>query len=445
MQGNKHIYISVYLHGKGFVPAGVITFNEKDNFGGFSYFPGYMENNYPPLNPATLNWRDGYQRHFMVAPNNQSLLDRTFWKLLPQKNEWSYRVLVSRYPEYGNMLDAAKLYFLGQRQIGGIMAWVSEQSIESSVNSLDWLDKVRQESVDFFMHNLPRITHIKAINPLTSYGGARPKCMFEDERGEFWIAKFNLPTDPYNMAKAEHTALTMAQDAGAVVATSKVLELSSGEHVFLSKRFDRNGEERTHTLSLYSLAPGNELQKNLSVPGNPGGFMQTLVRRYSDFKDNDTAGLVLKFLLDIGLNNTDNHLRNTRIMLNKDWKWQLTPMFDVVFNPNENPHTYNPAGLPLKDIYLDNPDLAEAMAKELKVSPDLVHDKIQQVKNVSNHWEKYCDQSQMSEEDKAKIGNAVSLGRKRAEMKRNFKPRIQIKTKTPNNLNIAIPTPKPKF
>lgn len=428
MKDNKHIYISVYLHSKGFVPAGVITFNEEANFGGFSYFPGYMEENYPPLNPATLNWRDGNQRHFMVSPNNNTLLDRTFWKLLPQKNEWGYRVLVSRYPEYSSMKEAAKLHFLGQRQIGGISAWVSKESIESSINSLDWLDKIRQESVDFYMHNLPRITHVKAINPLTSYGGARPKCMFEDEYGVFWIAKFNLPTDPYNMAKAEHVALTMAREAGAVVAESKVLELASGENVFLSKRFDRENEERAHTLSLYSLAPGNELHKNLGIPGNPGGFMQTLVRRYSDFKDQDTAGLVLKMLLDIGLNNTDNHLRNTRIMLNKELKWQLTPMFDVVFNPSELPHTYNPAGLPLKEMFLDNPALSEAMSKELQVTPEIVYNKIQQVKAVSDNWESYCDKAQVSEEDKVKIGNAVSLGRKRVEINKKLRNKIQVKS-----------------
>lgn len=74
---------------------------------------------------------------------------------------------------------------------------------------------------------------------------------FKDELGQYWIAKFNLPRDVYNMAIGEHIALEMAKDVGLNCAETKVLKLASGESVFLSKRFDRINEERKHSLSLF--------------------------------------------------------------------------------------------------------------------------------------------------------------------------------------------------
>ena len=417
VQKDKHIFISVFLHNNGFIPAGVIIFNPDLGYAGFSYFESYIKNNYPPLNPATLNWRDGNQRHFVVNHNqNKQMLDRTFWELLPNDNDWGNQVLVSRFPEYATMNNAQKLFFLGSRTVGGLSSFFKDTHPEESVNSVDWLDKIREESVELYQKNLDKISYIKAINPLTSYGGARPKCMFEDENGDFWIAKFNVPNDPYDMAIAEHTVLEMSRDMGLRTAESKILTLPSGENVFLSKRFDRNGVEKFHSLSLFSLAPGADIAKrNPFAPGNPSSFIQTLIRRYSDFENMDSLNIVMKMLLDISVNNTDNHLRNLRVILNKNHKWELSPIFDVVPNPFSQNHTYNPAGLPLNELYLNNPMLSTAMSKELGIAPEIIQDKIDNTKKIVTNWEKYCDNNGMSQEDKNKVGNAMSLGLNRKE------------------------------
>lgn len=414
---DKHIFISVFLHNKGFIPAGVIIFNSELGYAGFSYFESYIKNDYPPLNPATLNWREGNKRHFIVNhETNKQMLDRTFWELLPNDNDWGNQVIISRFPEYASMNNAQKLFFLGNRTVGGLSSFVKEPNSEYSINSIDWLDKVREESVGVYLKNLEKISYIKAINPLSSYGGARPKCMFEDDNGDFWIAKFNLPNDPYDMAIAEHTVLEMSTDLGLKTAESKVIQLPSGENVFLSKRFDRDGINKFHSLSLFALAPGAELAKrNTFAPGNPASFIQTLIRRYSDFENMDSVNILVKMLLDISVNNTDNHLRNLRIILNKNNKWELSPIFDVIPNPYNQNHTYNPAGLPLSELYLDNPNLSFSLAKELGIKLEVIEEKIKIAKKVSNNWESYCDKNGMSEKDKLKVGNAISLGKSRKE------------------------------
>jgi len=418
---DKHIYINVYLDDKKFVPAGVITFNEQAGYSSFSYFTQYMEDNLPPLNPSTLNWRDKKQKHFIVDTNsNNQMLDRTFWELLPNTNDWGHQVLTQRYPEYEYLNNAQKLYFLGHRMVGGLSSYTETVSTEENISGIDWLDKIRDESINLYVKNIEKISYIKAINPLSCYGGARPKCMFEDDQGDFWIAKFNLPDDPYDMAKVEKVAMDIAKDIGLECAETKILELPSGENVFLSKRFDRKGEDRFHSLSLFALAPGNTMIKNPNLQGNPSNFIQTLIRRYSDFENMDTLNIVMKMLLDIGINNTDNHLRNLRVILNKNNKWQLAPMYDIIFNPNSQNHVYNPAGLTLENLYLSNPNLSQSMSKELGVKQSIIDDKINKTFKVIENWETYCNNQNMSNSDKEKVVNAVALGLYRQELKHSF-------------------------
>jgi len=412
----KHIYINIFLAKIGYTPAGVISFDNEKSFSCFSYFPSYMEKNYPPLNPSTLNWRTNNQRHFIVNPlDNKQLLDRTFWELLPNENDWANQILISQHPEYQFMKNIDKLYFLGNRIVGGLHSYVKNTNDEESIKGLDWLQKVQNESIEFHLKNIEKISYIKAINPMISYGGARPKCMFEDDHGDLWIAKFNLPSDPYDMAIGEQIALNMARDIGLEVSESKVVQLSNGENVFLSKRFDRVGDKRYHSLSLFALAPNNEIKRNPLHGGNPGTYMHSLILKYTDFADKHSHDIVTKLIFDLGVNNTDNHLRNTRIILNENNKWKIAPIYDVIFNPNSQAHTYNPANLPIGDLFLNNPSIAAHLAKEYKMDKEFFQSTIKKINLVTGNLDSYCRRYNATAKDKEQLQKAISLGLNRQD------------------------------
>lgn len=412
MKNDNYIYIDVFIHPHGFVPAGILIFNKEKRNAGFSYLPSYMENNYPPLNPATLNWRENGQRNFLVnRDTNKHMCDRTFWELLPSQSDWGTQIIALDNPEYEMMSHAEKLFFLKNRVVGGLRSFIDARVGEENINSLDWLEHTRSESVAVFMKQMERFSNPNAITPMTSYGGMRPKCTYKDEDGNLWIAKFNLPSDPYDMAITEHVALEMSRAMGLKTSDSKVLTLDSGENVFLSKRFDRLGKDRFHSLSLFALAEGVSVQKtNPAAGGNSAKLIQTLIRRNSDFANQDTINIVTKMLLDLAVNNTDNHLRNLRIILNKQNKWELSPIYDVTFNPHNQQHTYNPGGLPLQELYLNNPKLAKSMALDLGVDLATVQMQVEKVRRVANQWEFFCDKNKMNSNDKQLIANAISLG-----------------------------------
>ena len=413
---DKHVYINIHLGGQ-WVPAGAVTFNDAHGYAGFSYFDSYIANDLPPLNPATLNYRDTGSRHFVVDPAlNRSMLDRTFCELLPAQGDFGYEAIVSRFPQYRSMNHAQQLYFLGNRCVGGLASYIKRPREELSIDSVAWLDDVRREAVAFHLREITRLRHNgDAFLAMTSYGGVRPKAMYRDEAGRFWIAKFNSPTDPYDMAVAEHAAMTMAKAAGMRVPETKVMSMPSGENVFLTERFDRVGSERRHGLALYSLVPGIELGGAGPKP-NTAAVMATIVRRFSDFQDVDTVNLALKFLVDVGFNNVDNHLRNTRMILNERNLWELSPAFDITFNPRSQPHVYNPAGLALGDTFLNNDALVEGIARQTGVPVDKVDALRRRVVGVAQDWERHCDAAGMVAADKAKIQAAIHLGLDRVEL-----------------------------
>ena len=418
---DKHIYISIWLHGRNWVPAGAITYNEALGYSGFSYFESYIQAQHPPLNPATLNYRDTNNRHFIVdARTNTQMLDRTFWELLPNTGDFGHQALISRLPQYQSLNHVQKLHLLGQRIVGGMASYVKKMQDEVSVEGTDWLEAVRREAVGFHMKELSRIKlNSESLIAMTSYGGVRPKAMFKDSEGRHWIAKFNLPTDPYDMALAEHVAMRMTAAAGLECPETKVIQLVSGDNVFLTERFDRRGKVRLHSLSMFSLVPGIEIAsggRRIGPKPNTAGVMATILRRFSDFKDIDTARIITKFLMDVALNNTDNHLRNTRMILNKEGLWELSPAFDILFNPRSQPHIYNPAGLDLSETYLQNDALITGLAHQAGVDAEQVEQLRNTVIGVAEKWEDFCDESGMSREDKSKIHAAISLGMSRAEV-----------------------------
>lgn len=446
---NKSIYISIWIYGEGWIPAGTITFNESVGLSGFSYFNSYINNDYPPLNPATLNYRQTQSRHFAIDPRtNKHMLDRTFWELLPMTGDFCTNVLLSRHPEYQTMTHVQKLYFLGNRMVGGLASYVGKEREESSIDSLSWLDQLRKESVDFHLREVSRMYDYKAFDALTSYGGARPKAMYKEKDGTYWIAKFNIPTDPYNMARVEHTAMLMAQASGVIVPRTKVIVLPSGEDVFLTERFDRKDGERAHGLALFSMLPGVHIDKDkLNNPmaphlkGNLSSVMATIVRAVSDFKDADTMNLVLKLLIDVGFNNTDNHLRNTRMILNRNNKWELSPVFDVIFNPASQPFTYNPGGLILNETHLTSDKLVEGISKQTGVNAEMIAIAANKVKGVTENFNKYCDLAGVSMDDRKKIEMAINLGTHGPEAV--FRHEQKMKEKLKENMVKNMKRPKP--
>lgn len=162
----------------------------------------------------------------------------------------------------------------------------------------------------------------------TSMGGARPKAVVEDEEA-LWLAKFNRPEDPWNMALVEHAMLTLARSCGISVAESRT-ERVAGRDVLLVKRFDREKTEagylRYRMVSALTLLRADE-----TLADRPKWSYVALaeeLRRVSASPKKDAAELFRRMCFNALTSNTDDHPRNHAVIA-KDRHWRLSPAYDL--------------------------------------------------------------------------------------------------------------------
>ena len=177
-------------------------------------------------------------------------------------------------------------------------------------------------------------------------GGARPKTIVRDERGEMWIAKFPRKGDSYDRQRVEYANLQMARDIGLTVPEIRLVETHLGA-VLLTHRFDREqlpagqgmaaAVARRHFLSGASLiSPSAQIGKR-ELDGARGkatysyARLADVVRRISSNPVQDLKELYARMILNVAVHNTDDHLKNVGFLKDEGAQtYRLSPLFDVV-------------------------------------------------------------------------------------------------------------------
>ncbi len=161
----------------------------------------------------------------------------------------------------------------------------------------------------------------------------RPKANVRDTDGSLWIAKIPSVNDDYDVALWEFWAHKMAGGAGIDVPEMRLLTLPGQKyHTLLSKRFDRDGEQRIHfasAMTLCGLQDGAD-----ATTGNGYLDIVDMIIGNSGFADPQTAleQLYRRVAFSIAIRNHDDHFRNHGFLLTeKGWVW--SPAYDL--NPSD--------------------------------------------------------------------------------------------------------------
>ncbi len=167
----------------------------------------------------------------------------------------------------------------------------------------------------------------------SSLGGARPKANVRDIDGSLWIAKIPSINDDYDVALWEFWAHQMASLAGIKVPEMRLLSLPGQKfHALLSKRFDRDGEQRMHfasAMTLCGLQDGAD-----ATTGNGYLDIVDVLIGSAGFVDPRAAleQLYRRVAFSICIRNHDDHFRNHGFLLTeKGWVW--SPAYDL--NPSD--------------------------------------------------------------------------------------------------------------
>lgn len=201
--------------------------------------------------------------------------------------------------------------------------WVKHQSRKIEIEQII-------EQTELMIKNIDgeRLKELFEYGP--TLGGGRPKVSLTVD-DKLYLAKYGTSLDSTPEQKIEYATMKMASDLGLNVPRI-MLSKHLDRDVFMIERFDRfysNGElHRLHFISALSLCDWHEF----GTPDWSYPIFCDYIQKTGDSKEEiaeDLRELFKRVAFNIAVNNNDDHPRNHGL-LNKDGKWRLSPLYDVV-------------------------------------------------------------------------------------------------------------------
>ncbi|MGD9159943.1 MAG: type II toxin-antitoxin system HipA family toxin [Desulfobacteraceae bacterium] len=225
-----------------------------------------------------------------------------------------------------------------------------------------------------------------------------------------WILKFDgiSGDDPEKFGKSfengrvEYAYYLMAKDTGIDMTDCQLLE-ENGRARFITRRFDRAGQEKLHVLSLACM--GHFGWNPAGVAGYEDAFftMRSLNLPYPE-QEQQFRRMVFNALAK----NTDDHTKNISYIMDKDGVWELSPAYDVTlsYNPTEplgDRHKMKINGKQ-KDFVID--DFID-VARNMEINnPEKI---IEQVHDSIGRWPSFAKEAGVNKNVATAVGNLHSL------------------------------------
>lgn len=396
---NERNQILVKLWGK---TIGSLTWVSERSLAYFFFFPDYFSLPYdlcPLTNPKT----DPSSRHAIYGMSTKSPdPSERYYQGLPPfladslPDRWGNKLFDLWFEERGvkpaEKTAITKLSFIGRRAMG---AFEFEPVIDDG-----FYDDKRVNIGELYQEALSVENDLsfRAIAPLnatvatlaalgTSPGGGQMKALVSiDEDGTYhsgsvtnepsWrscILKFNTPE--YSLSEIEMTYYELAVEAGLPMMHSELITVDGVKH-FLTDRYDRSSGKKIMTQTLAAINPD---------AGSYEGLFATC--RRLGISQKEIQSLFRQTAFNWLMNNTDDHRKNFSFMMDDNYKWHLTPPYDITFIIAKNKISPEKEHcLPLRCKWTDvtEADLV-SFARENNIrNPEAI---ISEIREASKHFE----------------------------------------------------------
>lgn len=317
-----------------------------------------------------------------------------------------------RSPESVNPVE--RLCYVGKRGMGALEFEPSVELIEHIASPLEVEDLVQLANKILnarkqLKTNLSKNAEQSLLNIIsvgTSAGGARPKAIiaYNEKTGEvrsgqidtdsgysYWIIKFDGVADkqlgdPKGFGKIEMAYHLMASDCGIEMAECRLLKENGRSH-FMTKRFDRTGNEKLHLQTLCGIAHFDYNNPNAYSYEQAFQVMRLLRLPYSD-----ASQMFTRMVFNVVARNQDDHTKNISFLMDKSGKWKLSPAYDVTYAYNPKSYWVSRHQLSVngKREGITRTDLL-ALAKEMNIKKaELIIDKV--IKSVKK-WPRFASKT----------------------------------------------------
>lgn len=296
-----------------------------------------------------------------------------FWDSLP--DGWGEllmnRLLAKKGINPDKMSILTKLSLVNKNGLGGL-TYEPNQPFEYEYNAFDF-DELSKE-IEKILNNENEPVDLDMIYGLGgSSGGVRPKAHIKID-GEEWIVKFACRIDPKNVGEKEFITNQTAEKCGINVNKYKLFPSKICSGYFGVKRFDRNGENRIHMISLASL-----LETTHKIPNLDYMHLFQVIQMISAKPTEDLYEAFRRMCFNVFYENKDDHGKNFAFLYDEELHgYVLSPAYDLtrVTDKFEHEMTVNGNGNPTKKDLL-------TVAKEFKLS-------VTKCKSIMTAIEKIC-------------------------------------------------------
>ena len=310
------------------------------------------------------------------------------------------------------------LCFIGKRGMGALEfepnnAETEMQDVDLEISSLVHIaEQILQEKQDF--NSSFSKTDDKHLYDLlkigTSAGGARAKAVIAfnpktnqvrsgqadiPEGFEHWLFKFDGVMDQQfdassGYGRVEMAYYLMAKAAGITMQECQLFEENGRAH-FMTKRFDRVGNEKLHMQSFCGLQHYDFNEVNSFSYEQLFETMRLLGLPYTDARQ-----LFTRMVFNVMARNCDDHTKNFAFLMDKNGKWGLSPAFDVchAYRPNSPWVSQHALSIEGKRTDFDVKDFIN-LATKMNIKKPL--EIIEQVRNAVGDWQKYAKEVEVDE------------------------------------------------
>lgn len=354
----QHKVARVNLWGK---MVGALSYDERTELCAFEYSSDWLKTGIE-ISPIKLPLSDRIFQFPALSRETFKGLPGAFADTLPDDfgnaviDAWLARI--GRDKSSFTVLE--RLLYTGERGIGALeYAPAIDKGLQEPVKiELESLVSMAQSVLDQRMqiqHDFNVDQPEEALTAImqvgTSAGGARPKAVIgiNQERTEIRSGQVELPKgfehyilkfdgvvehssnretfgDPQGYGRMEYAYFLMAQAAGLEMSPSELLIDGQRAH-FMTKRFDRLGNQKIHYQSLCAMDHADYKQ-----PGQYSYEQLFSLMRLLRFKKAQAMQMYRRMVFNVVARNHDDHTKNFGFLLDRNNQWKLAPAFDVAYS-----------------------------------------------------------------------------------------------------------------
>lgn len=326
------------------MPVGYLSWDKKSEVAFFEYEPEFLERGLD-IAPLTMSINSPRSIKQIPWPGDK---DKLYMGLPPMiadslPDKWGHSLykawLRDNHISTKNVSPVDHLSFIGSRGIGALEYEPAQKLGGDSVFSVE-VEHLYEFAKQVL--NDREVTVLNAENSIlwqdlikisSSPGGKRPKAIVAVNRatGDVISGQGNIPAgfdhfilkyddnSSYPFARLEYVYYQMALDAGIMMMPSELRSYGNVTH-FLTRRFDRVGNDRIHTQTFAAISPGGDSYEDLFA----------VIRRLN-LPYEDSRQQYLRMVFNAVARNVDDHTKNFSFCMTPDGTWRLSPAYDLTY------------------------------------------------------------------------------------------------------------------